>query len=86
MSYEFDSIIGREVRDVREHRLLLANTIKNSRYFIVQTAKVDREDHTAGQQEVGFRYFEGAAGGHGHDRILTGRLHVRPDSLIGPMP
>jgi hypothetical protein len=44
----------------QQHRQLLANMVKRSRYFIVNAAKFD--DHIE-QDEVGFRFFEGAAAG-----------------------
>lgn len=46
-----------------EHRMLLANQIKHSRYFIANTAKMNRQFETTGQAEIGFRFFEGLAGG-----------------------
>ena len=63
LHYVFDSFSGDRVLHVQHHRRLLANLLKRTRYFIVQPAKVNREDHTRGQQELGFRYFEGAAAG-----------------------
>ncbi|HMR33246.1 MAG TPA: glycosyltransferase [Geminicoccaceae bacterium] len=51
------------VGDHAGHRLLLANIIRSSRYFIANHAKIDRPDLTSGQQEVGYRFFEGVAGG-----------------------
>jgi len=63
VSYFYDSHSGRGVMDVRQHRKWLAGTLMNTRYFIVHAAKADRQDHTAGQEELGFRFFEGAAGG-----------------------
>lgn len=47
----------------QQHRQLIANMAKRSRYFIVNTAKVDRHSETKGQNELGFRFFEGAAAG-----------------------
>jgi hypothetical protein len=47
----------------KQHRQLLANMAKRSRYFIVNTPKIDRPDTTQGQNEIGFRFFEGAAAG-----------------------
>ncbi len=51
------------VSDHRQHRDLFANIAKRSRYFVVAAAKMDQNDYTQGQVEVGFRYFEGAAAG-----------------------
>ena len=52
-----------DVYDVNAHRDLFADTAKRSRYFVVAPAKFDSQDETAGQVEVGYRYFEGAAAG-----------------------
>jgi len=45
------------------HRDMLAGLIKRTRYFLANRAKVDVPGETEGQQEVGFRFFEGAAAG-----------------------
>jgi hypothetical protein len=52
-----------EMQDHRQHRDLYANIAKRSRFFTVAAAKVDLWEHTHGQLEVPFRYFEGAAAG-----------------------
>jgi len=63
-TYLFDTIDTRAVRDgMHEHRAQLAELIKRTRYFIVNRAKFDARDETGGQQELGFRSFEGAAAG-----------------------
>jgi spore maturation protein CgeB len=49
--------------DHQQHRQLLANMAKRSRYFLVNTPKIDRDIETNGQNEIGFRFFEGAASG-----------------------
>lgn len=49
--------------DHQQHRDLLANMAKRSRYFVVAHAKVDAPDETQGQVEIGFRYYEGSAAG-----------------------
>jgi hypothetical protein len=61
--YVYDSVLGNRSIDAKEHRLLLANTAKRSRYFLVNPALVDRQDVRGDQQEMGGRYFEGAAAG-----------------------
>ncbi len=66
--YIYDSLSSTDsrVKDWSEHRLLLANMIKRTRYFIgfnpatLQTAKANK---IAGEQVVPSRLFEGAAGG-----------------------
>ncbi len=52
-----------DVYDISAHRALLANTAKRSRYFVVAPPKFDRPHETAGQVEIGYRYYEGAAAG-----------------------
>src|SRR5579864_2234910 len=59
----FPSIAEREVYDHRQHRDLLANMTKRSRYFMVAPGKIDVLEETQGQVEVGHRYYEGAAAG-----------------------
>jgi hypothetical protein len=88
--YLYDSIAGHLPIDWREHRLLLANMAKRSRYFIVNPALVDRSDVRGNQVEIGNRYFEGAASG----AIMIGehpkteefeRLFGWPDAVV-PLP
>jgi hypothetical protein len=45
------------------HRRMMANLLKNSRYFIANYAKADLPDTIKTQQEIGYRFFEGAAAG-----------------------
>jgi len=47
----------------RDHRILLANTAKRSRYFIVNAPKFNQQIQTGGQTEISYRFFEGAASG-----------------------
>jgi hypothetical protein len=47
----------------QQHRDLLANIAKRSRYFMVAPGKIDVPEESQGQVEVGARYFEGAAAG-----------------------
>jgi hypothetical protein len=49
--------------DYRQHRELLANLAKRSRYFMVAPGKVNAPEETNGQVEIGFRYYEGSAAG-----------------------
>jgi hypothetical protein len=67
--YEFDSIQPEHVWDIEEHRDHLAGTLKRSRYVLVNPGKFNRESETGGQQELGFRFFEGAAAG----AVMLGR-------------
>jgi hypothetical protein len=61
--YLYDTTSDFAVIDPMEHRLLLANLIKRSRYFITFPPKFDRPAEAPGQLDVGLRFFEGAAGG-----------------------
>lgn len=61
--YIHDSISGSAAINSVQHRSLLAETAKRSRYFIVNPALIDRRDIRGDQHEIGNRYFEGAASG-----------------------
>ena len=61
--YLYDTVPNFSVMDPAEHRALLRNFVKRSRYFVAYPAKFDSPEETHGQQEVGMRHFEGAAGG-----------------------
>jgi glycosyl transferase family 1 len=61
--YMYDTVGNCRVDNHDEHRNRLADIIKRSRFFLVTAARWYDLDRTGGQQEVGLRYFEGAAGG-----------------------
>jgi hypothetical protein len=63
--YVYDTFQGSltDVYDHRQHRNYFANMAKRSHYFMVAPGKIDASDETRGQQEVGYRYYEGAAAG-----------------------
>ena len=62
--YLYDTFKGNiPVQSPTEHRLLLANIIKRTQFFVANRAKANEEGETAKQEEVGFRFFEGAAAG-----------------------
>jgi hypothetical protein len=61
--YLHDSIGGHQAINSKEHRSLLANVAKRSRYFIVNPGKIDQPETTGNQIEISNRYFEGAASG-----------------------
>ena len=72
-TYLYDTIAGgggRFVISVERHRNFIAQMIKRSRYFIVNPAKIDVEEETGGQMEIGPRFYEGAAGG----AVLIGQV------------
>lgn len=74
--YIHDTIPGLLVqpRNHRQHRDLVANCAKRSRFFVTYPAKVDVADETRGQSEVGARFFEGAATG----AVLIGQAPTIP--------
>jgi hypothetical protein len=51
------------VIDAKEHRLLLANLLKRSKYFIANRAWADSPGLTRGKDEIACRFYEGAAAG-----------------------
>jgi spore maturation protein CgeB len=80
-----------DVYDLREHRTLFSNVAKRSKYFIVAPGKVDSSNETRGQEEIGHRYYEGAAAG----AVLIGqapnsdsflKLFPWPDAVIRIQP
>lgn len=88
--YHYDTFDNARFTDHREHRQRFADLIQRTRYFLVNTAICNEPDRTAGQRELGFRYFEGAAAG----AVLIGdaprsnafeALLGWPDALI-PLP
>jgi Glycosyl transferases group 1 len=63
-TYLFDTVDPARVRDsASAHRSQLAEMVKRTRYFVVNKARLDTPWMTAGQEEVAFRSFEGAAAG-----------------------
>lgn len=61
--YVYDTLKDLLVYNIQEHRFLMANRAKRSRYFLVNPGKIDTPEETGGQREFGYRYFEGAAPG-----------------------
>ena len=61
--YVYDTVSNCPVSSHAEHRSRLAENIKRARFFLVNTARHNDAERTGGQQELGLRYFEGAAGG-----------------------
>lgn len=62
--YLYDTFTGNPpIKDHVEHRRNLKGLIRRSHTFVVNVAKVDETNRTNAQGEVGFRYFEGVAGG-----------------------
>ena len=61
--YIYDTINDLHAYDLEQHRSLIANMARRSRYFLVNPGKIDLPEETGGQSEFGYRYFEGAAPG-----------------------
>ncbi len=62
--YYHDTLRGKlEIGNPKEHRILLANLFQRSRYNITNYAKFNSTEETGGTQEIGYRFFEGAAAG-----------------------
>ena len=62
--YYYDTVKGKlEINNPKEHRLLLAGLFQRSRYNITNYAKFNSTVETGGTQEIGYRFFEGAAAG-----------------------
>jgi hypothetical protein len=61
--YVYDTTSADQVLDPNDHRELYANTLKRSRYFIVNPGLIDRPDIRGNQIEIGYRYFDGVAAG-----------------------
>jgi hypothetical protein len=63
------------VYDYQQHRIHFANIAKRSKFFLVAPGKVNSPGETRRQEEVGHRYFEGAASG----AVMIGQI-PRSDS------
>jgi len=68
--YVHDTISGNQAIRSREHREMLANMGKRSRYYIVNPGLIDAPEIRGDQIEIGNRYFEGAAAGN----IMIGEI------------
>jgi len=61
--YHYDTVTNVRVTNYLEHRRRLADMVRRTRYFLANMGKCNEPGHTGGQQELGFRFFEGAAAG-----------------------
>jgi len=61
--YDTCKISVANVYDPQEHRETFANTAKRSRFFLVAPPKFDELAETAGETDIGYRYYEGSAAG-----------------------
>lgn len=78
--YLYDTLAG-TAPDHRQHRRHLAELLKRTRLFLAYPGKMDAPEETGGQQELGYRYFEGAAAG----AVLIGEAPANPwfEKLFG---
>ena len=96
MFYYYDTIkpaakqVTFHVSNGAEHRFLLANLLKRSRYFIANRARANEPEVTRGRDEIAGRFYEGVAAG----AVIVGappdtdefrRRFDWPDAVI-PMP
>lgn len=91
--YIYDTFPGSMAHppDHRQHRELIANMAKRSRYFVVAPAKAGVQGDTHGQVEIGYRFFEGAAAGavmigQAPDCQSFKQLFGWPDSVVEISP
>jgi hypothetical protein len=61
--YIYDTFENMKTFLPRDHRILLANITKRSRYFLANSPKINQQSETGGQMEISYRFFEGAASG-----------------------
>ena len=61
--YIYETVKGSETFKPIEHRILLSNMMKRSKYWIANPGKINIPGETAGQIEFGNRFFEGVAAG-----------------------
>ena len=72
-----------DVHDYREHRNQFANVTKRTKYFLVAPGKQNLPNETRGQEEIGHRYYEGAAAG----ACLIGQAPNSPSfAIMFPWP
>jgi glycosyltransferase involved in cell wall biosynthesis len=51
------------VQSSSEHRLLFANMLKRSRYYVTNRARINEPEYTGGREEISARFYEGIAAG-----------------------
>ena len=61
--YMYDTVPNCPIPSHVEHRNRFAEMIKRSLFFLVNPARADDPERTGGQEELGYRFVEGAAGG-----------------------
>jgi hypothetical protein len=85
--YVYDTLKNLGTLDLEQHRFLVANLAKRSRYIVVNPGKFNSPNETGSQSEIGARFVEGAAAG----AILIGeqpkneefsKLFFWPDAVV----
>lgn len=76
--YYYDTISAFAVKKYREHRENLSSSLSKTTFSVVNPAKFDMQTETQGQEEMGFRYYEGAAAGC----VLIGRIPRTPNYSV----
>jgi Glycosyl transferases group 1 len=61
--YMYDTVSNSPISSHTEHRSRFADMVKRSRFFLVNSARFNDPERTGGQEELGLRFFEGAAAG-----------------------
>lgn len=51
------------VQDHREHRLLLAQLLMRTKYYVANRSRVNQPQYTGANQEISYRFYEGIAAG-----------------------
>lgn len=74
LSYLFATTAPENIPNLGEHRRQLIHRIQCSKLFVVAPSRSNEPEVTGGQEEVGFRYFEGAAAG----AVMIGRAADTP--------
>lgn len=77
LTYLYDSLAGTTCKDYADHRALVANMMKRTKFFFSFTTNdfPDRRAMTGGEEALSTRYFEGVAGG----AVLLGSSPATPD-------
>lgn len=77
LTYVYDTTFQAKVPDHREHRALLANMVKRSRFSVAHRINdsAQRVPRTGGEESLSSRYFEATAGG----AVLLGSRPQTPD-------
>lgn len=63
MTYQFDSLRGAQLADWSEHRFVLGEQTRRSRFYVCHRSKFDDTEETGDVQEFGGRYFDAFAAG-----------------------